>query len=228
MPGLHTCKMSKTFDTPSILLDPELYSKWLAKLCSYDLDNGDSAIKNIVSALYGGEICSIVDRFSGSYNFCFQVHFEAERNDAIIRFPIQGAVRNPSQMVEDGAFVMRYIKEKTSVPIPTYYTHGIASGEFDGLGPYLVMEFIPGTRLDELLCTGDCFKAAITETQLNKVYEQIATMYLQINSLDFDQIGRLSWNEEPRQWIVKPDPLMIKQNELGAQIPSKYKELLHY
>jgi hypothetical protein len=142
----------------------------------------------------------------------------------LLRFPIHGAVMNPLKKVEDEAIVMRFIKEKTSIPIPNYYTHGIASDEFDGLGPFILMDFIPGQRLDELLCSGDEFKPTITESQLKTVYVQIATMYLELWSLEFDQIGRLSWDEESMQWYVRPDPLTIKQNELechGIKLPGK-------
>jgi hypothetical protein len=76
------------------------------------------------------------------------------------------------------------------------------------------MDFVPGQRLDELLCSGDELKSTVTESQLKKVYEQIATMYIQLWSLEFDQIGRLSWNEESMQWYVRPDPLTIKSSLL--------------
>ncbi|KAG4434269.1 hypothetical protein IFR05_010259 [Cadophora sp. M221] len=202
--------MSK-FDTPLNILDAKVYLAWFAKIQSYDLQNGDSAIKNMVSALYHGEHCFIVKRFSGSYKFCFQNRFQGRKEDMLLRFPIHGAVMNPWKKVEDEALVMRFIKEKTSIPIPNYYTHGVASAEFDGLGPFILMEFIPGQRLDELLSSGDEFKSTVTEAQLNKVYEQIATIYTQLWGLEFDRIGRLS-----------PDPLTIKQNELechGIKVP---------
>lgn len=214
------------FDTPLYILDPKIYSAWLAKIQSYDLENDDSAIKNMVSALCHGEPCFVVNRFSGSYNFCFQIRFESKRADMLLRFPIPGAVMDPWKKVEDEAVVMRFIKEKTSIPIPNYYTHGIASDEFDGLGPFILMDFVSGQRLDELLCSGDQeFKSTVTESQLKRVYEQIAAMYLQLWSLEFDQIGRLSWNEESMQWYVRPGPLTIKQNELkyhGIEVPGKF------
>ncbi|KAH9216250.1 hypothetical protein DL95DRAFT_522797 [Leptodontidium sp. 2 PMI_412] len=158
----------------------------------------------MVSALYHGESCFVVKRFSGSYNFCFQIRFQGRREDMLLRFPIHGAVMNPWK-VEDEALVMRFVKEKTSIPIPNYYTHSIASGEFDGLGPFILMEFIP-----------------VTEPQLDKVYEQIATIYTQLWGLEFDRIGRLSWDEVSMQWYVRPNPLTIKQNEFdchGIKVP---------
>jgi aminoglycoside phosphotransferase (APT) family kinase protein len=168
------------FDTPLNVFDRKIYSAWVAKIESYDLENNDSAIKKMISALYHAEPCFVIKRFSGSYNLCFQIRFEGGREDMLLRFPIHGVVMNPQKKVEDEALVMRFIKEKTEIPIPNYYTHGIASGEFDGLGPFILIEFIPGQRLDELLCSGDEFKPIVTEPQLNKVYEQIATIYLQL------------------------------------------------
>lgn len=82
----------------------------------------------------------------------------------------------------------------------------------------------PGQRLDELLCLGDEFNPTVTESQLKRAYDQIATMYLQLWSLEFDQIGTLSWDEECGQWYVRPGPLTIKQNELdchGIKVPGK-------
>jgi len=54
----------------------------------------------------------------------------------LLRFPIPGAVQNPEKNVEDEVAVMRFIQENTSIPIPQYYMHGIASHEFEGLGPF--------------------------------------------------------------------------------------------
>jgi len=104
----------------------------------------------------------MVKRFSGSYNFCFQIRFQGRREDILLRFPIHGAVMNPWKKVEDEASVMMFIKEKTSIPVPNYYTHGIASDEFGCLGPFIQMEFIPGQRLNELLCSGSGFKPTAT------------------------------------------------------------------
>ena len=99
---------------------------------------------------------------------------------------------NLQKKVENEAVMIRFIKEKTEIPIPNYYTHGIASGEFDGLGPFILMEFVPGQRLNELLCSGNEFKPTVTELQLNKMYEQITAMYLQLWNHEFKQIRRLS------------------------------------
>ncbi|PVH75190.1 hypothetical protein DL98DRAFT_13742, partial [Cadophora sp. DSE1049] len=83
------------FDTPLNILDSKVYSAWLAKIRSYDLQNSeDSTIKNMVSAFYHGEPCFVIRRFSGGYNFCFQIHFQGQREDMLLRFPIHGAVMN--------------------------------------------------------------------------------------------------------------------------------------
>jgi len=57
----------------------------------------------MVSALCHGEPCFVVKRFSGSYNFCFQIRFEGGREDMLLRFPIHGTVMNPQKKVEDEA-----------------------------------------------------------------------------------------------------------------------------
>ena len=110
--------------------------------------------------------------------------------------------------------MMRYIIEETRIRILKYYTYSVASDEFNGLGPFILMDFIPGQRLDELLYSGDKFKSIITELQVKKVYEQITTIYIQLQNLEFNQIKRLLWDKESIQWYVRLDPLTIKQNKL--------------
>ena len=151
------------FDSPLNFYDKEMYLAWLAKVTSYDLEKGNSAMNKLVSSFYKGEPCSVVKRFSRSYNFCFQVRFRGDRNDMLLRFLIQGAVMNPWKKVEDESAVMQFIKMKMSIPISSYHAHGIASGEFEDLGPFILMEFVHRDRLDEVLCSGDEFKPKTTE-----------------------------------------------------------------
>jgi hypothetical protein len=62
----------------------------------------------------------------------------------VLRFLIHGAIINPWRIVEDQANMMRYIIEETRIRIPKYYTYSMASDEFDSLGPFILIDFIPG------------------------------------------------------------------------------------
>ena len=69
---------------------------------------------------------------------------------------------------------MKFVKEKTKIPIPKVIAYGTAKGYFTGLGPFIIMEFIEGERLDEVLYQDDKIKPEVEQSTLNFIYKQMA------------------------------------------------------
>jgi hypothetical protein len=65
-------------------------------------------------------------------------------------------------------------------PIPTIIAYGLDEDKASGLGPF-IMEFIEGTRLDQLLTDdNENFQPGLDRTTWEYIRRQIATIYLEL------------------------------------------------
>ncbi|KFZ09600.1 hypothetical protein V502_08630 [Pseudogymnoascus sp. VKM F-4520 (FW-2644)] len=125
------------------------------------------------------------------------------------------------QKVRAEVATIRYIKEKTDIPVPTVIAYGMADDNPTGLGPFLITTFVKGTLLGEMLKVdsvdeqGDkVLSSDIPDSTLEVVYRQIADIILQLSEHDFDQIGSLSLNDDDT-WSIGSGPLTLNSNELA-------------
>lgn len=186
---------------------------WMEKLASYDGPGQRSQVEEIASEFCNGRRCIVVQRFLGAFNYCFRLHFDANHADWILRFPVPGDVMRPAEKINQEVAVMKFIEEKTKIPIPKVIASGVAKGQFDGLGPFIIMEFIEGERSDEVLYQDDKIKPGVEQSNLDFVYKQMAQIYLELDDHDFDQIGGLSISSNDGSWYVGSGPLTLKINE---------------
>lgn len=119
----------------------------------------------------------------------------------------------PAEKINQEVAIMKFVREKTMIPIPKVIACGTAKGRFTGLGPFIIMEFIEGERLDEVLYQDDKIKPEIEQSTLNIIYKQMAQIYLELDSHDFDQIGGLSISLNEHTWRIGSAPLTLKMNE---------------
>jgi hypothetical protein len=98
----------------------------------------------------------------------------------------------PVERVNQEVAAMKFVKEKTRTPIPEVIAFDIAKGRFEGLAPFIIMEFIEWERLDEVLYQGDKLKPGVEQSNLKFIYKQVAQIYLKLDSHNFDQ----------NRWIV--------------------------
>ena len=140
----------------------------------------------------------------------------------MMRFPIPGAVMHPEAKVRHEVAVMEYLKKKTSIRVPKIVAWGTAEENiFPGVGPFIIMEFVDGKPLYDILRgvpidevfrerTADEFlkelaqKAAkghddnemlspdVDDNTLAIIYRQMANVYLELAEHDFEMIGSLS------------------------------------
>jgi len=190
-------------------------AEWQKKLASYDHDGGRrSDVEEIASGFHNGERCRAVQRFEGAFNHCFRLRFDvSDHADWLLRFPIPGDIMYPTEKIDQEVAVMEFIREETSIPIPKVIASGIAEGRFAGLGPFIIMEFIEGERLDEALYQDNKIRQEIAQSTLNLIYKQMAQIYLELFEHDFNQIGELSMSSNDRSWHVRSAPLTLKMNE---------------
>ncbi|RDA95607.1 hypothetical protein CP533_1157 [Ophiocordyceps camponoti-saundersi (nom. inval.)] len=212
-----------------IAVNEKVAQEWLKLVASYDdRDAPRSRIEAIASQYRHGQPCRVIQRFQGAFNYCFRVQFLDGHDDWILRFPIPGYSMNALQKTHNEVAVMRFVQSNTTIPVPRIIGSGVAEGEFDGLGPYIIMEFVQGTSLDDLLLEDDAewgLKKDCPIETIKTVYRQIANIYLQLFQHNFPKIGSLSIAEEDGvapSWCVTSGPLTFKLNEVermgGVQI----------
>ncbi|KAM6504013.1 Protein kinase-like domain containing protein [Amanita muscaria] len=139
---------------------------------------------------------------TGSFNIVYELPF----SDGIkwaIRVPAEGDVFSPSRSRSFHLDIVtqRFILSKTSMPIPRIHywsldSHNILSR------PFVIMDFMPGTNLSKLWND----KNWITSLKRERIFEQIAGWMTELAALEFDQIGRLDWDDTSGMHRVVPFP----------------------
>jgi hypothetical protein len=70
----------------------------------------------------------------------------------VIRVPIPPPlVMLPEKYVQDQVAVMKYVKAKTTIPIPYIIAHGTAAQNVVGFGPFIITKYVDGDNLGEKL-----------------------------------------------------------------------------
>jgi len=202
------------------------------KITYFDRSNNRSEVEELVSAYRNNQACRVVHRFQGAFNYCFKLRFDEDGEEWILRFPIEGDTMDPVRKVLREVAVMRFIREKTSIPIPKVIASGIAEGKFLGLGPFIIMEFVRGERLDECLFDEeDNLRQHIRDSTWEIIYRQMARIYLQLSAYSFDSIGGLHLDEAgcDQSWSILSSPITLKMNELerlgGVAVKGKYSPI---
>lgn len=179
------------------------------------------SVCQLASKFRDSQPCYVAGLKCGSFNFCIKVQFESDGEEWMLRFPIPGKVMVPEQKLRNEVATLKYIKEKTDIPVPTVIAYGMADDNPTGLGPFLITNFIQGTQLSEMLKSdsvdeqGDkVLSNDIPDSTLEVVYQQIALVILQLANHDFDRIGSLSLDDDGT-WSINSGPLTLNMNELA-------------
>ncbi|KAH7370306.1 hypothetical protein BKA65DRAFT_488132 [Rhexocercosporidium sp. MPI-PUGE-AT-0058] len=128
--------------------------------------------------------------FKGSFNLSIAVRNSVTNERVIIRFPIPGKVYDlwRAKKVKHEVMVMTYLREHTSIPVP----------QSQQLGPFIIMEFMEGENLGDILKKPTPNEADlaildpdIDEAKLNGIFEQLASFMLELSRLEFPRIGAI-------------------------------------
>jgi hypothetical protein len=153
----------------------------------------------------------------GSYNAGFRLVF-GDSTTWLLRFPRVGKVHDgyADEKVAMEVAIIRLIRKETTIPVPKIEAWGIAAQNPLGLGPFIIMEFIQGTSLNDLLKDPDdgtrLLREDLEDDEIETIYRQFASFLLQLFKLEFDHIGNL---ESPTAGLRFPTrPLTWKAHDI--------------
>ncbi|WEW57028.1 hypothetical protein PRK78_002487 [Emydomyces testavorans] len=152
------------------------------------------------------------DVTKGSYNACFPIVFlDAEGNEAekwIVRIPLLPRLAFPEEKMRSEIATMKYISEKTKIPIPRIHGYSITNNNALRL-PFLLLEYIDGKTLHSMGSMKD-----MPQEQRVYIYQQLSFLYLELFQQQFDRIGALTLDENDEHWTFGHNrPLTITDND---------------
>lgn len=189
-------------------------------------DSSLLAIGEFVSRYRNNSLFYLVSKQCGSFNFSVRVHWDDQGPDWLIRFPIPGKARWAEEKSQNEVAVMKYIKQNTSIPVPDVVAYGGTADNPTGLGPFIIMTWIEGQRMKEILekkpsdteggSTESVLNLDTEDHILRKLYAGIADVLLELWSLDFDKIGSLVCEDDKgtKSWTINRRPLSLGINEM--------------
>ncbi|KAJ5096309.1 hypothetical protein NUU61_005665 [Penicillium alfredii] len=95
--------------------------------------------------------CLLHSMHCGSFNFSFRLYWDDGAEDWLIRFPLPGKSMILDEKVCREALLMQYVANNTSIPVPRVIAYGAASENPTGLGSFLIMTWIEGKKMSDLL-----------------------------------------------------------------------------
>jgi hypothetical protein len=167
-----------------------------------------------------GHGAEVLDWFQGSFNFCLQIMYDDGTPDVIIRFPGPGHTTFRDEKIRNEVRVIQFLQENTTIPVPRLISWGLTEDSPQGLGPFMISEFVEGVHLSDILRDPANTKQLYLNPQidgdtLDTVFSQIADLMLQLYEFDFDHIGAIS-KDLSGSWSVTGRPLTYSMNELAT------------
>ncbi|KAJ4321994.1 hypothetical protein N0V84_005041 [Fusarium piperis] len=163
-------------------------------------DAKGQAICDLASSYHDGTPCHIFSITHGSFNICVCVQFDddvaagASPHRWVIRIPFPGRVPWIDEKIDSEVATMKYVTEKTTIPIPKI--HAWSYGAESPIGhAFIMMDYIQGVPLSAMHF-GKTQRWGFTRDgrpgpALTRVHEQLAGIFTQLRSLEFPEIGAL-------------------------------------
>ncbi|KAL2838565.1 kinase-like domain-containing protein [Aspergillus pseudoustus] len=200
------------FDDIQLAAYDKVKIEWIKRV-----SQSSAGIVALVNQYRQKDDCLLRSMHCGSFNFSIRLHWDDGQGDWLIRFPIPGKSMYLDEKVQREAAVMKYVAKETNIPIPAVIAYGSSAENPTGLGPFIIMKWIEGRKMSELLREeSDDPKESVLDptldpTVLKTLYGQMADILLELWKLDFEKIGSLSIGSEP---IIDGPPLTLETNEL--------------
>lgn len=197
------------------------WKAWLEKV----FDSRDEIVTFVAGRREGGKAGEFVRYLKGSFNLSICISFNDGGPNVIIRFPKPGhtATALRDEKVANEVQFMKYLSQNTTIPLPRVVSWGLTEESPQQLGPFIIMDYIDGTRLSTILkqpTENDqedvVLNPDIDNTSLEIVYDQIAGYMIQLSELDFSSIGAISEDPVSNTWSVTRRPLTYNMNELAT------------
>lgn len=145
----------------------------------------------------------------GAFNAGMKMVF-SDSTAWMVRFPRVGMVCDDytDEKVAMEVMALNLIRNRTTIPVPRVQAWGPAASNPLGLGPFIIMDFIDGVSLSDLLQDPNAERPSrvmkdISDSDIEVIYRQLANFLLQLFKLDFDQIGSLP---SPQAEAQSPKP----------------------
>lgn len=182
----------------------------------------------------GGVPEELLSPRKGAFNVWMRMTF-VDGGSAVARVPAPGRVMFPEEKVQREVTVMRFLQQRTTIPVPHVLHHGSAEQNPSGLGPFIIMDYIQHEHdlVDSLNTPGlsdqdrPILNPNVTQDRLRLAYGQMAGIMLQLNIDSFEAIGSIAKAVEDDdfddRWEVKYRPVTLNMNELvqmGGVSPS--------
>ncbi|EXK77770.1 hypothetical protein FOQG_17539 [Fusarium oxysporum f. sp. raphani 54005] len=187
------------------------------------IDATDAIVLFIDEELGWNGTAKHVEFFKGSFNFSLRVKRGESGEHVVIRFPVPGNIYGPwrDEKVKNEVMAMKFIREHTSIPVPIVRHWGVTEKSPQQLGPFIIMDFIEGDDLSDLLQQPTeneedaiVLDPNIDDEKLDFIYDQIAGFMLELSRLSFSRIGAISQDATSGQWAVNGRPLTYDMNEV--------------
>ncbi|GAA85252.1 phosphotransferase enzyme family protein [Aspergillus luchuensis IFO 4308] len=164
----------------------------------------------------------------GAFNAGMKMVF-SDRTVWMVRFPREGEICDgyTDEKVAMEVTALRLIRERTAIPVPRVRVPrvrawGPAATNPLGLGPFIIMDFIDGVSLSDLLQDHSAERPSrlmredISDHDVEIIYRQMAGFLLQLFRLDFEQIGSLPPPPltEAHRFTSLPRPLTFKAHSI--------------
>jgi hypothetical protein len=127
------------------------------------------------------------------------------------------------EKITNEAYAMKYLSQNTTIPLPRVISWGLIKDSSQQLGPFIIMDFIEGTRLSTILkqpAEDDqedvVLNPDIDNTTFNIIYDQVADYMIQLSELNLPAIGAISEDSVLSTWSVTERPLTYNMNELAT------------
>ncbi|KAI5864632.1 hypothetical protein GGS23DRAFT_457488 [Durotheca rogersii] len=129
----------------------------------------------------------------GAYNLSCRMEFE-NGEEWMVRFPMVGKVVNADEKTEIEVATMNLIRQRTTIPIPQVKAWGLAADNALGIGPFIMMDFVQGISVADILQTPDSriMRQDISERVIEVIFRQMINFSLQLRKLGFAHIGSLT------------------------------------
>lgn len=206
----------------------ELYHEDAARIWIWKLlKAAPSELAPWVSTYRDGRSCTIIDRLQGSFNVSYVVRFDEDGLCWVVRFPMPGRVMSLDEKTRAEVATMRFIKAKTSIPVPDIITWGLSAENPLQLGPWIIMEHIKGEPLNTFVeaprtsGSSPILRPDIPPEDLEIIYRQWARWQLELSRHHFQCIGSMD-----DEYVPRFRPMTIKTNEIeshgGVRVACKF------
>ena len=176
-----------------------------------------------VSTFHPGKLPCVLDGtfHHGAFNAGMKMVF-SDSTAWMVRFPRVGMVSDDyiDEKVAMEVTALSFIRNRTTIPVPRVQAWGPAASNSLGLGPFIMMDFINGVSLSDLLQDPNAERPSrvmredISDNHIEVIYRQLANFLLQLFKLDFDRIGSLPSPQVEAGSPTPPRPLTFKAHSI--------------